>query len=81
MRTIDIMIDTTWTASTSIIPLPDGMADIAFVPSTQYLVGIDQVQEVEVLRNDDDGVQINFQAVKYNILKLTYRAVGELCRT
>lgn len=81
MRTIDIMIDTTWTASTSIIPLPDGMADIAFVPSTQYLVGIDQIQEVEVLRNDDDGVQINFQAVKHNILKLTYRAVGELCRT
>lgn len=81
MQVIDIMIDTTWTASTSIIPLPDGMPDIAFVPTTQYLIGIDQIKEAEVLRNDADGVQINLQAVKYNILHLRYRAVGELVRT
>ena len=81
MQIVDIMLDTTWTASTSIIPLPDGYADIAFVPTTQYLIGTDAIQEVNVLRNDDDGVQINYQGVKYNVLRLRYRAVGELCRT
>jgi len=81
MRIVDIMLDTTWTASTSIIPLPDGMADIADVPTTQYLIGIDQVQEVHVVRNDADGVQLGQLGVKYNILQLRYRAVGELVRT
>lgn len=81
MQVVDIMLDTTWTASTSIIPLPDGYADIADVPTTQYLIGTDQVKEVNVRRHDDDGVQINYQGVKYNILRLRYRAVGELVRT
>jgi len=81
MVVVDILLDTTWAASTSIIPLPGGSPDIAFVPTTQYLIGTDQMMEVEVRRNDVDGVQINYQGVQYNILRLRYRAVGELVRT
>lgn len=81
MQVIDIMLDTTWTASTSIIPLPDGMPDIAFAPTTQFLIGTDQIREVSIRRNDSDGVQINYQGVKYNVLRLRYRGVGELVRT
>ena len=81
MKAIDIMIATTWDASTSYIPLPSGCADIASIPTTQYLVGTDQVMQVAVRKNTDTGVQINYQAVKYNVLKLQYIAVGELVRT
>lgn len=81
MQVIDIMLDTTWAASTSIIPLPGGMPDIAFMPTTQYLIGTDQIREVSVRRNDSDGVQINYQGLQYNVLRLRYRAVGELTRT
>lgn len=81
MQVVDIILGTTWTASTSIIPLPDGSPDISFVPTTQYLIGTDRIFEVNVRRNDDDGVQINYQGVKYNILRLRYLAVGELVRT
>ena len=76
----DIIIETTWAASTSIIPLPTGFPHIAVIPTTQYLQGADGLLEVKIRRYDPDGVQINRQAVKYNVLKLHYRAVGELVR-
>lgn len=81
MRTIDIMIATTWDASTSYIPLPTGCADIASVPTTQYLQGVDQIREVTIRNNTATGIQLTYQAVKYNVLKLKYVAVGDLVRT
>lgn len=81
MQLVDIMLETTWAASTSIIPIPSGFPDISTVPTTQYLIGTNEVKEVSVRRNDADGVQINYQGVKYNVLRLRYLAVGELVRT
>lgn len=77
----DVTIQTTWAASTSIIPLPAGFPPIAYIPTTQYLQGGGGLLEADVRRNDADGVQINVQAVKYNVLKLHYRGVGQLVRT
>lgn len=82
MAILDIVIEaTSWDASTSIIPLPNGAALLGYCPTTQYLEGSDGVLEVNVLRYETKGVQINRKAVKYNILKLHYVAVGELRRT
>lgn len=80
MRIIDILIETTWAASTSYIPLPDGQIPIAFVPTTQLLVGNDGVKVVNFRKHNTTGVQINTAGVKHNVLRLTYRAVGELVR-
>lgn len=77
----DIVIETTWAASTSVIPLPNDAPLIGQCPTTQYLEGSDGVLEANVRRYESNGVQINLQAVKYNVLKLRYVAVGELRRT
>lgn len=77
----DITIETTWAASTSIVLLPSGFPEIGWIPTTQYLQGADGLLEADIRRNDADGVQIHLQAVKYNVLKLHYRPVGELVRT
>lgn len=80
MQNIDIVLQTTWTASTSYIPLPSKEMDIAYVPTTLYIEGGGNVQEVLMRKYTTSGVQIDTQGVKHNLLKLRYRAVGELVR-
>lgn len=81
MENVDIVIETTWAASTSYIPLPDGFAPIDWAPTTLWLQGADGIIQANKRNTKSTGVQINYQAVKYNVLKLRYMAVGELVRT
>lgn len=76
---MDIVIETTWAAATSYIPIPTGL-DIASIPTTQYLQGGGGLLEADVLKYKAGGVQINKAAVKYNVLKLEYAVVGTLVR-
>jgi len=64
------------------VALPSGFPEIAHVPTTQYLQGVDGIAEVHVKGywKDTGLVRINRQAVKYNILKLHYRSLGDLVR-
>lgn len=80
MREADIIIATTWDASTSYIPIASNEIPIADVPTTQYLQGGGGLLKVSVRKSKANGVQINKQAVKYNVLKLRYRALGDLVR-
>lgn len=76
---IDIVIETTWAASTSYIPVPTGL-DVAHIATTQYLQGGGGLLEADVRKYKARGVQINKAAVKYNLLKLEYAQVGTLVR-
>lgn len=80
MITVDVLIETTWDASTSYIPIPDEYPAIDTIPTTQHLQGIDGILEADVRKSKAHGVQINKQAVKYNVLKLHYNEVGPLTR-
>ena len=80
MQRIDIVLGTTWTGTTSYIPLPDDQPDIRSVQTTQYLEGVDGIREVNVIKNTSRGVQINHTGVKFNAMKLHYEAVGALSR-
>lgn len=80
MIATEILIETTWAASTSYIPIPGEYPAIETIPTTQYLQGVDGVIEADVRKSEEHGVQINKQAVKYNVLKLHYNEVGPLTR-
>jgi hypothetical protein len=80
MEIIDIVLETTWTGTTSYIPLPSDQPDIRSVPTTQYLEGIDGIREVNVIKSTSRGVQINHTAAKYNFLKLHYASIGAFKR-
>lgn len=77
MISVDIVIGTTYT-TTEYIPIPDEYPDIESIPTTQYLQGADGIRAVEIKANTTSTVQINYKAVKYNILKLHYSEVGPL---
>ena len=76
---MEILVGTTY-STTSYIPLPDGAPIISYVPTTQLLIGMDIIEEVDVKKYTASGVMIDKLAVKYNRLKLRYLAVGSLVR-
>lgn len=84
MEAIDIVLDTTY-ATTSPISLPAGMALIGYAEtgttSVHYLQGAGVIANMQVTDYGADHIHINRQAVKHNIVKLRYRAVGTLVRT
>lgn len=80
MEEIEILIGTTY-STTSYIPLPDDVPLISYVPTTQLLIGMDIIEEVDVKNYTTTGVMIDKLAVKYNRLRLRYAAVGALVRT
>lgn len=81
MYMIDIVLGTTY-ATTSAISLPDGMPPIAYVPTTgHYLQGLAGFKALSKSDYGSDHVHFNKIGVKYNIVKLKYRATGELVRT
>lgn len=78
---IDIVLATTY-STTSAIYIPSGMPPIAYVPpTTQYLQGIGGFKDLLVSGYSSDHVHFNKIGVKYNVVKLRYRAVGEIVRT
>lgn len=86
MQIIDIMLETTWATTTgaaqTYIPLPAGIADIAYAPTTQWLLGgVLTAQEVELKDFKARGVTINIEGNKFNTLRLRMRSVGETVRT
>lgn len=80
MISVDIVIGTTWDASTSYIPIPDEYPALESIPATQYLQGADGIAEAVVRNSKAHGVQIKAAAVKFNILKLRYEEIGPLKR-
>lgn len=84
MHMIDIVLETTY-ATTSPISLPDGMPLIGYAQtattSVHYLQGAGVIMDMQLTDYGEDHIHINVQAVKHNIVKLRYRAVGELVRT
>lgn len=80
MHRIDIVIETAWAGTTSYIPFLD-QPDILFMPTTQYLQGLNEVRQVNVIKYKARGVQINHTATKHSVLKLRYLEVGGLVRT
>lgn len=81
MIACDVIITGTTYATTAYIPLPTGFPPIAFIPTTQYIQGGGGLLEAQIKDNTTSTVQINRIAVTYNVLKLRYRAVGDLVRT
>ena len=81
MYMIDIVLGTTY-STTSAVSLPGGMPPISYVPTTgHYLQGLAGFKELTLSRNGTNFVRFNKIGVKYNIVKLKYRATGELVRT
>ena len=80
MISVEIVISTTWDASTSYIQIPSGYPAIDSIPTTQFLQGADGIVEADVRKYKAHSVQINKQAVKYNVLKLRYNEVSLLTR-
>jgi len=80
MISVEVIIGTTYAASTSYIPIPSGYPAIDSIPTTQFLQGADGIIEADVRKYKAHGVQINKQAVKYNVLKLRYNEVSVLTR-
>lgn len=80
MISVEIVISTTYDASTSYIPIPSEYPVIDSIPTTQYLQGADGIVEADVRKYKAHGVQINKQAVKYNVLKLRYNEIRLLTR-
>lgn len=84
MTRIEIIVGTTYATTTgtgqTYIPLPDNEADIAYIPTTQYLYGVDKGQAVNIKSWKTTGVTINKKAVKYNKLTLSYTCVGDIVR-
>lgn len=78
MISVEIVISTTWNASTSYIPIPDEYPALESIPTTQYLQGADGIMEADIRKSKAHGVQINKQAVKFNALKLHYEEIGVL---
>lgn len=86
MRIEDIYVATTYATTTGIlqtyIPLPAGLPDINYAPTTQYLLGgILASQPVQVKAYKARGVTINTVARRGVTLRLRFLAVGELVRT
>ena len=77
----DVVITGTTYATTAYIPLPAGFPPIAYMPTTQFIQGGGGLLQANAKANTTTTVQINRTAVKYNVLKLRYRAVGEIVRT
>jgi hypothetical protein len=80
MKRIDIVLGTAWPGTTSYITLPADQPDIRFLPTAQYLEGVDGMRPVNMIKYKSRGVQINHTGKKYNVLKLHYEAIGALTR-
>jgi hypothetical protein len=80
MIAVDVVIGTTWVASTSYIPILDGYPDIETIPTTQYVSGVGAICPVYVRNSQEHGVQLTSAVVKYNVLKLHYNEVEALKR-
>lgn len=86
MQIVDIMLETTWATTTGAaqvyIPLPAGLRDLSYAPTTQWLLGGGlTAQKVSVKDYAASGVTINKEGNKLNTLRLRYLSVGELVRT
>lgn len=80
MEQIDIVATTAYLTAAS-LHLPDGALPIAYVPTTQYIQGIDGLVATTVTTYDATTVSLNHAIGKYNVVKLKYLAVGGLVRT
>lgn len=81
MYMIDIVLGATY-GSTAPILLPGGMPPIAWVPTTGcYLQGIAGFKDLTLTARTASSASFNKIGVAYNIVKLKYRATGELVRT
>ena len=80
MEQIDIVATTAYLAAAT-LHLPSGAPPIAYVPTTQYIQGIDGLVATTVTTYDATTVSLNHALAKYNVVKLRYRKVGQLVRT
>ncbi|MBC8521044.1 MAG: hypothetical protein H8D26_03510 [Methanomicrobia archaeon] len=80
MELIDIVATTAY-ATAATLHLPAGALPIAYVPTTQYIQGIDGLVATTVTTYDATTVSLNHAIGKYNVVKLRYLAVGQLVRT
>jgi len=86
MQIVDIMLETTWATTTgaaqTYIPLPAGIADISYAPTTQWLLGgLLTAQKVSVKDYKARGITIDKEGNKLNTLRFRFRSVGEAVRT